>query len=130
MASAGCCRATVGSSACSNLAVTACSIRRRELTVEMFKVVRAELPTDRYAVIKAARPDLAAELFEFVETKANEVAMVSLDGRPMYHDRPWQARAYWKVATRVAVERIDVASDPKVSARVTSRCSSARVQRL
>src|SRR5438309_9543281 len=30
---------------------------------------------------------------------------------------PWQARFYWKVATSVDVERIDVASDPRVTAR-------------
>jgi regulator of protease activity HflC (stomatin/prohibitin superfamily) len=30
---------------------------------------------------------------------------------------PWQKRVFWKVATRVDAERIDVAVDPKVSAR-------------
>ena len=90
---------------------------RNELTAEVFKVVRAEFPAERYLVLKAARPDLAAELFEAVETKANEVAIVSLDGRPMQLMTPWQARAYWKVATSVEVERIDVTSDPRVSAR-------------
>ena len=47
---------------------------RHELSAEVFGVVRAEYPADRYAVLKAARPDLAAELFEAVETHANEVA--------------------------------------------------------
>jgi regulator of protease activity HflC (stomatin/prohibitin superfamily) len=67
-------------------------------------------------VLNAARPDLAALLFEFVATKANEIAIVSLDGRPVQLMTPWQARAYWKVATRVDVERVDVTSDPRVSA--------------
>jgi regulator of protease activity HflC (stomatin/prohibitin superfamily) len=89
---------------------------RRELAAEVFSVVRAEFPAERYAVLNAARPDLAASLFEFVATKANEVAIVSLDGRPVLLMTPWQARAYWKVATRVDVERIDVTSDPRVSA--------------
>jgi len=89
---------------------------RQELIAEVFKVVRAEFPTERYLVLKAARPDLAAELFEAVETKANEVAIVNLDGRPMQLMTPWQARVYWKVATAVDVERIDVAGDPRVSA--------------
>ncbi|MES1148710.1 MAG: SPFH domain-containing protein, partial [Bradyrhizobium guangdongense] len=88
-----------------------------ELKAEVLSVVRSEFPADRYAVLKAARPDLAAELFEAVETKANEVAIVNLDGRPMQLMTPWQARVYWKVATRVDVERIDVAGDPRVSAR-------------
>ncbi len=89
----------------------------RELAVELHNVVRAEFPAERYAVLKAARPDLAAELFEAVETKADEVAIVSLDGRPTHLMAPWQTRVFWKVATKVEVERIDVASDPKVAPR-------------
>jgi len=89
----------------------------RALTVELCNVVRAEFPAERYAVLKAARPDLAEELFEAVETKANEIAIVSLDGRPVHLMTPWQSRVYWKVATSVDVERIDVTDDPRVSAR-------------
>jgi len=65
---------------------------RHELTAEMFNVVRAEFPAERYAVPNAARPDLAADLFEAVETKANEIAIVSLDGRPVVLMVPWQVR--------------------------------------
>ena len=90
---------------------------RHALSADVFGVVRAEYPADRYAVLKAARPDLAAELFEAVETHANEVAIVSLDGRPVQLMTPWQVRVYWKVATQIDVERIDVASDPRVEAR-------------
>jgi regulator of protease activity HflC (stomatin/prohibitin superfamily) len=90
---------------------------RSALAAEVFQVVRSEFPAERYAVIHAARPDLAADLFEVVETKANEIAIVSLDGRPMQVMTPWQVRVYWKVATSVDVERIDVTSEPRVSAR-------------
>ncbi len=90
---------------------------RRELTVEIFSVVRSEFSAERYAVLNAARPDLVAELFELVETKANEIAIVSLDGRPVHLMTPWQVRVYWKVATHVDVERIDVTGDVRVSAR-------------
>jgi len=90
---------------------------KRELAAELFQVVRAEFPTDRYAVLKAARPDLVAELFEAVETGAGEIAIVKLDGRPVIVLGPWSTRVYWKVATRVEVERIDVASEPKVAPR-------------
>ncbi|MGC2776872.1 MAG: slipin family protein [Bradyrhizobium sp.] len=89
----------------------------RRLTVQRFDVVRAEYPAERYAVLKAARPDLAAELFVAVETGANEIAIVSLDGRPTHLLTPWQTRVFWKVATAVEVERIDIASDVRVSAR-------------
>jgi regulator of protease activity HflC (stomatin/prohibitin superfamily) len=89
----------------------------RELTVELCPIVRAEISADRYAVLKSARPEIAAEVFEAVETRANELAIVSLDGRPTHLMAPWQTRVFWKVATRVDVERIDVASDPKVASR-------------
>src|SRR5579884_828976 len=89
----------------------------RDLKAEVLNVVRAEFPADRYAVVKAARPDLAEVLFEAVETKANEIAIVSLDGRPAHLLTPWQIRVYWKVATTIDVERIDVADHVRVDAR-------------
>src|ERR1700755_1180335 len=60
------------------------------LAVEVLPAVRSEFPAERYAVLKAARPDLAAELFEVVETNANELAIVSFDGRPIHLMAPWQ----------------------------------------
>jgi regulator of protease activity HflC (stomatin/prohibitin superfamily) len=90
---------------------------RHELAVELHNVVRAEFAAERYAVLKSARPDLAAALFEAVETKADEVAIVSLDGRPTHLMAPWQTRVFWKVATRIDADRIDVASEPRVSPR-------------
>ena len=100
---------------------------RRALAVEVVQVVRSEFSADRYAVLKAARPDLAAELFEAVETKANEIAIVSLDGRPVHLMTPWQTRVYWKVATRVDVERIDVTDDLRVTARHLTMIERSRV---
>jgi regulator of protease activity HflC (stomatin/prohibitin superfamily) len=98
----------------------------RRLSVETFGVVRAEFPAERYAVIKAEKPELAAALFEAVETHADELAIVSLDGRPTHLMAPWQVRVYWKVATAVTVERIDVASDPKVAPRHLSLIERTR----
>jgi regulator of protease activity HflC (stomatin/prohibitin superfamily) len=89
----------------------------RQLSAEVFQVVRAEFPADRYAVLKAARPDLAQAMFEAVETRAGEIAIVNLDGRPTHLMGPWQIRVFWKVVTRVDVERIDVARDPTVDRR-------------
>jgi regulator of protease activity HflC (stomatin/prohibitin superfamily) len=99
---------------------------KRELAAEVFTVVRAEFPADRYAVLKSARPDLAADLFEAVETRAGEIAIVKLDGRPVLVLGPWSTRVYWKVATRVEVERIDVASEPKVAPRYLTMIDRAR----
>ena len=99
---------------------------RRELAAEVFAIVRAEFPADRYAVLKAARPDLVATLFEAVETKAGELAVVSFDSRPVHLVGPWTTRVFWKVATRIDVERIDVAVDPKVAPRHLKMVSRER----
>ena len=101
---------------------------RRELSIETCKVVRTELPFDRYAVIKAERPDLAAQLFEAVETGANELAVVSFDGRQAYVLGPWQQHAYWKVATAVSVELIDTATEPLVSPQHLTLFASANTR--
>jgi regulator of protease activity HflC (stomatin/prohibitin superfamily) len=89
----------------------------RRTAVETYNVVRAEFPAERFAVLKTARPDVAEALFEAVETKSDELAIVSLDGRPTHLLAPWQTRVFWKVATRVEVERIDVTTDRKVAPR-------------
>jgi regulator of protease activity HflC (stomatin/prohibitin superfamily) len=89
----------------------------RGLSVELHDAVRTEFPADRFATLKAARPDLTAEMFEAVETGEGEVSIVSLDGRPTHVLGPYQKRVFWKVVTRVDVERIDVASEPKVAPR-------------
>lgn len=99
---------------------------RRELTVETFPIVRAEFPAERYAVIKAERPEIAAALFAAVETRADELAIVSLDGRPTHLVGPWQVRVFWKVATAVDVERIEVANQPTVDARHLSLVDRVR----
>jgi len=85
--------------------------------VELHQAVRTEFPAERYTVLKAARPQIVAELFEAVETKANEVAIVSLDGRPQIVIAPWQLRVFWKVATRVEVERIDIETERRIAPR-------------
>jgi regulator of protease activity HflC (stomatin/prohibitin superfamily) len=97
------------------------------LKAEICQVVRTEFPADRYAVMKAERPDLAAELFEAVETRADELAVISLDGRPLHLVGPWSVRVFWKVATVVTVERIDTASEVRVAARHRSLLDRARV---
>jgi regulator of protease activity HflC (stomatin/prohibitin superfamily) len=89
----------------------------RKLAIETHNVVRSELPADRFTVLKTALPEVAAQMFEAVETRGGEIAIVSFDGRPAHLVGPWQLRAFWKVATRVDVERIDVASRPKVEPR-------------
>jgi len=98
----------------------------RTLTADVYQVVRTEFRLDDYNVLKAARPDLASALFETVETQAGELAVVSFDGRPVHLVGPWSTRVFWKVATRVGVESIDVASDPKVQPRHLAMVSRER----
>jgi regulator of protease activity HflC (stomatin/prohibitin superfamily) len=88
----------------------------RQLGAEVFSTVQAEFPADRYAVLKVDHPGLAAKLFEAVETRAGEVAVVNFDGRPVHLVGPWTRRVFWKVMTRVDVVRIDTAADLKVAA--------------
>ncbi|HMK78020.1 MAG TPA: SPFH domain-containing protein [Xanthobacteraceae bacterium] len=96
------------------------------LSVELHNAVRTEYAAERFAALKAARPDLAAEMFEAVETKADEVAIVSLDGRPSFLMAPWQTRVFWKVMTKVEVERIDISHDLKVAPRHLAMLSRER----
>ena len=90
---------------------------RHRLAIESFAVIRTEFPAERYAVLKAERPDLASELFELVETGADELAIVSLDGRPKHLLPPWTTRVFWKVATKIGIERIALGDDPTVQPR-------------
>jgi hypothetical protein len=77
----------------------------RGLAVELHNAVRARCPAERSAVLKAARPDLAPEMFEPVDTKADEVAIVSLTGRPSFLMAPYQTRAFCKIVTCVRSRR-------------------------
>src|SRR5919108_4039117 len=52
------------------------------LKAETFNVVRTEFPAERYAVLKAERPELAAQLFEAVGTRPDPPAIVRLAGSP------------------------------------------------
>src|SRR5262249_19887021 len=56
---------------------------RHALAVEVLRVVRAEFPAGRYAGLKAARPDLAAELFEAGGAMGQEVAIGPLARQPL-----------------------------------------------
>jgi hypothetical protein len=89
---------------------------RRKLDAEVFGTVRAEFPADRYKMLKATHPHVAMRLFTVVETGPAEIAIVSFDGRPTHLFGPSSLRVFWKVTTRVDVERIDLAVDPKITA--------------
>jgi regulator of protease activity HflC (stomatin/prohibitin superfamily) len=90
---------------------------RRALTVETYPVVQTELPAERYAVLKAERPDLVAKLFEAIETRGDELAIISLDGQVWHVASPKSRRVFWKVLTQVDVERVNPTETPKLTER-------------
>jgi hypothetical protein len=90
---------------------------RRRINAEVFGTVRAEFPAERYKMLKVTHPEVAAMLFTVVETGANEIAVVNFDGRPAHLLGPSRLRVFWKITTRVDVERIDLAVDPKIVAQ-------------
>jgi len=57
---------------------------------------------------------VAATLFTVIETGPNEVAVVNFDGRPAHLFGPSRVRVFWKITTRISVERIDITVDPKI----------------
>jgi hypothetical protein len=89
---------------------------RRRINAEVFGTVRAEFSADRYKMLKATHPEVAGILFTVVETRANEIAIVNFDGRPAHLFGPSRLRVFWKITTRVEVERIDLTVDPKIVA--------------
>ncbi len=97
----------------------------KRLAVETIRVVRGEFPVERALLLVRARPDLA-DLFEIVRVGANEIAIVSLDGEPKHVVLPNSARAFWKVATEVTVERIDTAASLRVERRHLDKIDAAR----
>lgn len=80
---------------------------KRALQAEVFRVVRADIAPDRADVVADARPDIAEQAFERISTGPDEVAIVSFDGLPSVVLPPLTRRAFWKVVTRIDVERID-----------------------
>ena len=98
----------------------------RELTVEIFAIVRAEMPIERARLIEATRPDLAADLFEIVEAKAGEVVIVAFDGEPKVLVPKFVARAFWKGATKLGVTRIDTARELRIDPAVLAMIDTQR----
>jgi regulator of protease activity HflC (stomatin/prohibitin superfamily) len=98
----------------------------RERSAEVFQTVKAEFPAERYVVLKAGHPDVAAALFEAVETGAGEAAVVSFDGRPAHLYGPWTHRVFWKVTSHVDVERIDAVADVRVTEQHLRKLSRDR----
>src|SRR5262245_33388943 len=85
-----------------------------ELTVEVVKVLRAELTPEKALLMQKTHPALAAEHLAIVQAGPTEVALVSFDGDPKHLVLPNTTRAFWKTLTRVDVEMIDTAAEMRI----------------
>ena len=96
------------------------------LSAEVFSVARAEFGRDAYLALASVDPKAAAANFTVVETKANEVAIVSMDGQPEHLMGPWKTRVFWSPLTKVSAEKIDAAANPRMSTQQLQACQTAR----
>ncbi len=80
----------------------------RRLATETIKVMRTEFPVERALLLERAQPQVAADNLEIVRTGPGELAIVALDGSPHAVVLPNTARAFWAAVTEVAVERVDI----------------------
>jgi hypothetical protein len=79
------------------------------------KVVRAEIPAEKALLLARTDPALAAANFAVIQAGANEVALVFFDDDPKHLVLPNTTRVFWKTLTKVDVEKIDTATDMRIS---------------
>lgn len=97
-----------------------------QLSVEIVKVLRAELLPEQALLLAKTEPDLAEEHFAIVQPGPTQVAIVSLDGDPKHLVLPNTTRAFWKTLTDVTVEMIDTADRLRVEKRHLDKLDAAR----
>ncbi len=90
---------------------------RSRLSVELVKVVQAEIVLEKAQLIAKTHPEIAKQHFEFVQASSTEVGVVSLDGYPTYTVLPNTTRVFWKTLTNVQAELFDIAADIRAPKR-------------
>lgn len=98
----------------------------QQSTVEVVRVLRAEIAPERALMFAKTEPDLAEQNFAIVQTGPTEVAIVSLDGEAKHLVLPNSTRAFWKTLTTVDVEIIDTAEVLRVEKRHMDKLDVAR----
>lgn len=96
------------------------------LASEVLPIARAEFGRDAYLALASADRKSAESNFTVIETKANEVAIVYMDGQPEHLLGPWKTRVFWSPMTKVTAEKIDVSSNPRISAAHLLAVQAAR----
>jgi regulator of protease activity HflC (stomatin/prohibitin superfamily) len=98
----------------------------RELSIEIVKVLRAEIAPEKALLLARTEPDVAAENFAVVQPGPTQVAIVSMDGEPKHLVLPNSTRAFWKTLTAVDVEIIDTASSLRAEKRHLDKLDPGR----
>jgi regulator of protease activity HflC (stomatin/prohibitin superfamily) len=98
----------------------------QQLSVEVVKVVRTEIATERALLLQRTHRPVAEQNFEIVQAGPTEVAIVSFDGEPKHLVPPNTTRAYWKALTSVDVELIDTENELRVAKRYLDKLDPAR----
>lgn len=96
------------------------------ISIEVARVVRAELSPERARLIERIDARVASENFVTVVAGPLEVAIVSLDGEPKHIVMPNTARTFWKTVTEVGVELIDTSKSVRVEKHHLDRMDAAR----
>jgi regulator of protease activity HflC (stomatin/prohibitin superfamily) len=99
---------------------------RRNLTVEVVKVVRAELAPEKALLLHKTHRPIAEQNLEIVQVGPHEVAIVSFDGETKHLVLPNTTRAFWKVLTEVRVERIDTDEELRIAKGHLEKLDMAR----
>lgn len=97
-----------------------------QLSVEIVKILRAEIASEKALLLAKTDPDVAADNFTIVQAGPTEVAIVSLDGEPKHLVLPNTTRAFWKALTAVDVEKIDAAATLRAEKRHIDKLDPAR----
>ncbi|MCB9383359.1 MAG: slipin family protein [Bryobacterales bacterium] len=90
------------------------------LEAELHNTRSPEMVSPWADYLASKRADVAAAHFVIVETGDTEVAIVSFDGKLARVVGPGRRVLYWRAAVQVTYERIDVAAEPEVPARLVA----------
>ncbi len=97
-----------------------------QLSVEIVKVLRAEIAPEKALLLAKTEPDVAGDNFAIVQPGPTQVAIVSMDGEPKHLVLPNTTRAFWKTLTAIDVEIIDTAETLRVDKRHLDKLDATR----
>lgn len=97
-----------------------------QVSIEVVKVVRAEIAADKALLLTKLDSSLAADNFAIVQPGSEQVAIVSMDGEPKHLVLPNTTRAFWKAVTAVDVEMIDTGENMRIDKRHLNKLDVAR----